>query len=976
MIDLDTETYSENPISAGVPKYIEGKLEVMLVSYGFDDGPEQLWDRTKDKAMPGELRERLVESNEPVTFLNAQFDRTVLRTTGIIDLPCERIWDVMVQAYCHGLPGSMDKLCTIFGLSEEDAKFKDSKSLIHFFCKRNGGKRNTRLTHPEKWERFCDYAKRDIKTMRILRGKLPKWNYPGTNFPDAPSAEHKVWCLDQRINDRGFLVDQELARCAVTATTLEREDLAAQVFDNTCGEVGSATQRDELLKFIVEAYGVKLPDMRADTLQRRADDPDLPDALRELLALRIASSRNASAKYKTVLQSVSSDGRLRFTAQFAGAAITGRWAHRKFQPGNMMRPTMKATEIATAIDAIKSNVLDLCYDNAAEVLGNCVRGLIVAPPKRKLYVADLKSIEGRGLGYLAGDPIVDFYRDADAGLVTYDSYMKAYADCFGGNPADVTKTQRQIGKPIELACLTANTRVITSSGVKCLIDVELTDLLWDGEQWVPHQGVVDKGVRQIVDVDGIELTPDHLVRIHKTWQPAQQLVLSSSILFRALETGSESLKSLASSMAQPGASAWLKPDVAVELQTLCTDTISEKGNLLDATSVQKSQQALPKNFTGATPTSVPTPSTDADCSIGFQPLLAGVKTQTADRQTVTTNEVSGSALTGEVGLLDDENFSRMWSSLKVGTTPPWNLTDETTPSVTNRATCDSLPGKSTQETSVRSSSCKNTSTSLKPVYDIAHAGPRNRFTILSNNGAFVVHNCGYGGGVAAFITFALTYHVDLEAIRVSVWETGDRARLNECLKKYEWAKTHGYSGGLKPYMYAACEYIKQVWREARPETVAFWETVANGFRQATLFPDKTFTAGPVKFRRDGQWLRLRLPSGRNLIFLQPKVGEKGELSYMGHDRYTRKWCRQPTHGGKMSGIVTQAFARDILTDSLEPIEDDGFDTVLLIHDEVIAEGDEGRPIDDLIRHLIRPRDWAPGLPLAADGFITDRYRKD
>ena len=90
----------------------------------------------------------------------------------------------------------------------------------------------------------------------------------------------------------------------------------------------SASQRDQLLAFVCTEYGVDLPDLRADTVRRRLEDPDLPDGVKLLLALRLESSKTSTAKYKALVNAVSSDGRLRNTMQFAGASRTGRWAHR------------------------------------------------------------------------------------------------------------------------------------------------------------------------------------------------------------------------------------------------------------------------------------------------------------------------------------------------------------------------------------------------------------------------------------------------------------------------------------------------------------------------------------------------------------------------------------------------------------------------------------------------------------------------
>lgn len=680
MLWLDTETYSEIPIAHGVAKYVTGKMDVMLVAYALDDGPIKLWDRTVETTMPADLRARLDDPTEQVGMHNSSFDRTVLHHAGIATIPCERIVDTMVQAYAHGLPGQLDALCSLFKLRAEDAKMKEGRALLHLFCKPNKGARVYGEDRPAQWQTFRQYAMRDVRAMRILYGKMPKWNYPH-------GAERAVWGLDQKINDRGFAIDRQLAEAAVRAAAEDKTDRDAQMAQATDGAVVAGTQRDALLEHILSEYGVTLPDLQADTLQRRLDDPALPDGLKELLTLRVASSRNASAKYKTVLNAANADDRMRHGLQFCGAPTTGRWSGRMFQPQNLMRPTMSREAVDTAIQTIKSGAASLCYDNVAEVLGNCVRGVIVAPAGRMLYAADLSAIEGRALAWLAGEQdVVQFYADHDAGLVAYDSYMLAYASCFGVDPSTVTKQQRKEGKPIELAF-------------------------------------------------------------------------------------------------------------------------------------------------------------------------------------------------------------------------------------------------------------------------------------------------GYGGGVAAFLTFAKVYHLDLAAMAESIHVSADRSLMLDCEGKFDWAQQNGFEAGLNKRQYSAFEYVKQRWRTARSETVRLWEALAEGFRMATLFEGKTFTAGKVTFQRNGAWLRLQLPSGRYLNFLSPKSVGK-ELSYLGFNRYSRKFERVPTHGGKLAGLVTQAFAGDILRDALAPIEADGFQIVLTVHDEVIAEGDPSRTVDELCAHLTRPKAWAPGLPLAAEGFKALRYRKD
>lgn len=168
----------------------------------------------------------------------------------------------------------------------------------------------------------------------------------------------------------------------------------------TDGEVQAATQRDALIKHIVESYGVELPDMQRSTLERRMADPDLPSAVKELLAIRLQASTTSTSKYKSLMKGVSSDGRLRGTLQFCGASRTGRWAGRLFQPQNLPRPSLEQDQIDEGIEALKAGCADLLFDNIMELTSSALRGCIMAPEGKKLVVSDLSNIEGRKLAGL------------------------------------------------------------------------------------------------------------------------------------------------------------------------------------------------------------------------------------------------------------------------------------------------------------------------------------------------------------------------------------------------------------------------------------------------------------------------------------------------------------------------------------------------------------------------------------------------
>lgn len=474
----DLETYSDTPIKNGVHKYAE-KSEVLLWLYAIDDGPIEVWDATKDKDMPTALKWAIENADEYWWHNGGMFDRVILKHTNngsYLHLPLHKWRDTMVQAYAHSLPGSLDLLCDICGVDTDKKKLKTGNDLIRLFCMPRPAnqklRRATRETHPKEWAEFIEYGKQDIISMREVHKKLPKWNYPNN------TNELALWHLDLAINDRGVQVDTELAEGAILAIDKAQIELRRRTDEMTDGEVNSATQRDKMLAHLLAQYGVELPDMRKATVERRMNDPELPQGLRDLLAVRLEASMTSTSKYQSLMRSVSSDRRLRGTLQFMGAHRTGRWAARNFQPQNLRRPdtvliqkemrsleynkniALQYNEIGAA--AIKNGTADLIFSNVMGLTGNLVRGAIIAGSGKKLTIADLANIEGRGLAYLAGeDWKLKAFRDYDTVISTDtkgkpirkgpDLYKVAYARSFGVKLETVTDEQRQLGKVQELA---------------------------------------------------------------------------------------------------------------------------------------------------------------------------------------------------------------------------------------------------------------------------------------------------------------------------------------------------------------------------------------------------------------------------------------------------------------------------------------------------------------------------------------------
>lgn len=176
------------------------------------------------------------------------------------------------------------------------------------------------------------------------------------------------------------------------------------------------------------------------------------------------------------------------------------------------------------------------------------------------------------------------------------------------------------------------------------------------------------------------------------------------------------------------------------------------------------------------------------------------------------------------------------------------------------------------------------------------------------------------------------------------------------------------------------------WRQANPKIVDLWYRVENAALNVVQTGRQTGTNGlvfarEIDYANGMDFLTIRLPSGRKLYYAHPEIGEnrwgKPSICYWGVDQTTKQWTLLETFGGKCVENIVQAIARDCLAVAIQRLEAAGYPIVFHVHDEVVIDCAANKAdIYDVVRIMTTPIPWANGLPMNADGWIGDFFRKD
>ena len=513
MITIDIETRSDKDISkCGVYAYTDTPyFDILLFAYSIDGQPIQVVDMANGEEIPESILAALADENVVKRAFNCNFERVCLSkylrknypqyfqsysidedTVG--DFLNPESWHCsMIHARTLGLPSSLAEVGKVLGIEQQ--KMTEGKALVKFFCVPYDTVDGVPQFHnlkdyPDKWEIFKAYNKRDVEAELEIDRKLSR-------FP-VPDFLWKEFYLDQEINDRGILVDMQLADKAINLDAEAKEELTAEMKRLTGVENPNSVY--QLLDWL-ETQGYKsdsLGKAQVQELIKTAKEP-----VKSVLQLRLQLSKSSVKKYTAMKNTACSDNRARGMFSFYGASRTGRWAGRNVQLQNL--PQNHLPDLSEARELVKYGSFEdiqMLYDDVPDTLSQLIRTAFIPKQGMKFIVADFSAIEARVIAWLAGE---EWRMKAFAN--GEDIYCASASKMFG---VPVVKHGenghlRQKGKISELACgFGGSVGAMKAMGADSLglSDTELKQIVTDWREASPHitehWWAVDRAVKKAV----------------------------------------------------------------------------------------------------------------------------------------------------------------------------------------------------------------------------------------------------------------------------------------------------------------------------------------------------------------------------------------------------------------------------------------------------------------------------------------------
>jgi DNA polymerase len=433
MIWLDFETRSECDLkSMGVYNYARHPTtEVLCMSYAYNDDPVQTW-------RPGEPFPRL---NGQIRAHNAAFERLIFWHVLDKQIPLEQFYCTASQARANCAPGSLEDVARFAGTSMR----KDHRGnyLVRKLCIPPFSN-DVRLL-----QELVEYCEQDVRTMRAASKAMRE-------LTDDELADYHT---NERINDRGVLVDVFLCQAAVRFAADELQEIERIVREVTNGEITSV-RSPKMRQWVQDRVGpaaLKLMERddkysidktaRANLLAM--DDPEeVPPDVADVIQCADDLWASSVAKFKRLNDLAGDDHRVRGAFVFAGGSATGRASSYGAQVHNFTRVCAEEPEAVRHAMVRGHKIVPKFGKRVTDVLKGMLRPAMIPAKGHQFVVADWSSIEARVTPWLSmnGDDKLALFNSGQ------DVYKFNASKTFGCAIEDVTKDQRQVGKVQELAC--------------------------------------------------------------------------------------------------------------------------------------------------------------------------------------------------------------------------------------------------------------------------------------------------------------------------------------------------------------------------------------------------------------------------------------------------------------------------------------------------------------------------------------------
>lgn len=484
ILGIDVETYSSIDLSkCGAYKYCESPdFEILICAYAFDDEEIQIIDLACGEKLPEEFISALMSSDTIKTAWNAQFERTCFSKYFGRQLSPD-FWEcTMVHAASLSLPLQLKEAAIALKTGEQ--KDRTGEALIRKFSipkidKDTGAiKRVYPADDPEGWKQFKSYCGQDVRTERDIRKRISR-------FP-MPRFEWNFYHMDQRINDRGVMIDRELANKAIECDLMLSDAMTRKAYELTGLENPNSVSQ---LKQWLTERGIPIDSLgkkQVAAMIKEIEKNGLDTEAQEMLRLRLQMAKSSVKKYQAAERCVCDDGRARGLFQFYGANRTGRWSGRQIQLQNLPQNHISTLEEARTL--VKLGCFDMVesiYGNTPDILSQLIRTMLIPKPGCEFIVADFSAIEARVLAWEAGENWrLQAFRHGE------DIYCASASQMFHVPVVKhgINGELRQKGKVAELACgYGGSSGALISMGAldMGLKESELPDLISDWREANP-----------------------------------------------------------------------------------------------------------------------------------------------------------------------------------------------------------------------------------------------------------------------------------------------------------------------------------------------------------------------------------------------------------------------------------------------------------------------------------------------------------